>query len=304
MSKFKKIAVVYGGSSSEAEVSKNTGKSVFKAVQSLGYDAEIIEFSSKLPEQLTSQNFDCVYNAMHGLYGEDGALQGMCEVMQIPYTHSGVQASAVAMNKNFTKNILLMRNIPMPGDYLMSKEDLFERELPIPCVIKPLCDGSSLGITILKDDGNEEQDIDVGDNEKFLVEDFIEGRELTVAVLNGEALGVLEIKPESGVYDYKSKYTKGATEYFCPAFLPPEITEKALKFARTAHNELGCKGVTRSDFIYKEDGEDSQVYFLEINTHPGMTETSLVPKIAKAKGLSFEDLVEDIINSASLELNK
>lgn len=303
MSKFKKIAVIYGGPSSEAEISNNTAKAVNSALIKLGYESNLIEFSSKLPEMLVNDGFDAVYNAMHGLYGEDGALAGMCEVMGIPYTHSGVTASAVAMNKAFTKNILLMRNIPMPGDYLFRRNDLFERQLPIPCVIKPLSQGSSLGMLILKDDDTEPDTSQLNDDELFLVEDFIEGRELTVAVLDGKALGVLEIRPKSGVYDYKSKYTKGATEYIVPAFLPPDITEKALKFAETAHNALGCKGVTRTDFIFCEKGEDPQVYFLEINTHPGMTETSLVPKIAASANINFEELVEKILNSANCELN-
>lgn len=303
MSKFKKIAVIHRGPGSEAEISDDTAKAVLEALQKLGYKSELIEFCKELPEKLVTGKFDAIYNAMHGLYGEDGTLPGMCEVMQIPYTHSGVQASAVAMNKAFTKNILLMRNLPMPGDYLLTRDELFERQLPIPCVIKPLTDGSSLGVIILRED--EEPDMNkLKNDELFLVEDFIEGRELTVAVLDGKALGVCEIKPKEGFYDYKSKYTKGATEYLAPAFLPPEIEAKALEFAETAHKALGCKGVTRSDFIYDDQSKEPQVYFLEINTHPGMTETSLVPKIAAAKNINFEELVEKILNSASCELLK
>ena len=301
MSKFKKIAVIYGGPSSEAEISKNTATAVNSALQKIGYESDLIEFSDKLPKIIGK--YDAVYNAMHGMYGEDGTLSGMCEIMKIPYTHSGVTSSAVAMNKAFTKNILLMRNIPMLGDYLFKREDLFERQLPIPCVIKPLTEGSSLGILIIKDDDEEPDTSKLNDDELFLVEDYIEGRELTVAVLDGKALGVLEIKPKSGVYDYDSKYTSGATEYIVPAFLPPEITAKALEFAETAHKALGCKGVTRSDFIFDEKRDDPQVYFLEINTHPGMTENSLVPKIAESVDINFEQLVEKILDSASCELS-
>lgn len=304
MSDFKKIAVIYGGPSSENEVSNNTARAVFSAILKLGHDAELIEFSHLLPTILKDGKFDIVYNAMHGLYGEDGALQGMCEIMNIPYTHSGVRASAIAMNKAFTKNILLMRNIPMLGDYLFNRKDLFERELPVPCVIKPLTEGSSLGILIVKDDDNEIDASALPNDEQFLVEDFIEGRELTVAVLNGKALGVLEIKPKSGVYDYESKYTSGATEYIVPADLPEEITNKALKLAEIAHKSLNCRGITRSDFIFDDKREEPQVYFLEINTHPGMTENSLVPKIAKAANIEFEELVNEIILSATCELKQ
>ncbi len=303
MSNFKKIAVIYGGPSSEAEVSVNTAKAVDKALKNLGYNSELIEFSKDLSNILSSGKFDVVYNAMHGLFGEDGALQGLCEVMQIPYTHSGVRSSAIAMNKNFTKNILMFRNIPMPGDYLFSRDDLFNKQLPIPCVIKPLNEGSSLGILIVKDDDDDADVSKLNDDEMFLVEDYLAGRELTVAVLDGKALGVLEIKPKSGVYDYKSKYTSGATEYIVPARLPKDVERKALEFAETAHKSLGCKGVTRTDFIYADRLANPQVYFLEINTHPGMTETSLVPKIAEYANINFEELVEKILKSAKCELS-
>ena len=299
MDKNKKILVVYGGPSSESEVSKRTSNAVFNAVKKLGYKAEQVEFSKSFGDDIKSIKPDVVYNAMHGAFGEDGAIQGLLECLRIPYTHSGVKASAIGLDKVITKNVLVNHGVNFANGKVLNREEVLEEKFVKPCVIKPSADGSSVGVVILK-----EKDVldrsKVIDAKSFLVEQFIEGRELSVAVLNGKALGVVEIRPKSGVYDYKSKYTAGASEYIVPAPIPDEMTKVALSYAEIAHNTIGCRGVTRSDMIYSE--KEGKVYFLEINTHPGMTETSLVPKIAASKGISFEELVEKIIASASIEI--
>jgi D-alanine-D-alanine ligase len=299
MQKDKKIMVVFGGPSSEAEVSKRTSAAVFKAVKNLGYNAIETEFSKNIISDIQKENPDIIYNAMHGAYGEDGCLQGLLECLKIPYTHSGVRASAIAMDKFFTKIILQPNGVNSAKGKIYTRSEIEKENFAKPCVIKPVDDGSSVGVIILKQ--NEKLDISKLSNaNRFLVEDFIEGRELSIAVLDGVALGVVEIRPKSGVYDYKSKYTSGASEYLVPAPISKNIEEIAFEYAQKAHNILGCKGVSRSDIIYSE--KENKLYFLEINTHPGMTETSLVPKIAAQKNVSFESLVETIISSASNEI--
>lgn len=299
MNKNKKILVVYGGPSSEAEVSKNTANGIFKAIQKLGYQAEKLEFSYDFSSEVQKIKPDIVYNAMHGAYGEDGALQGMLECLRIPYTLSGVRASAIAMDKALTKDILLNHGINFAKGRVLSRNDIISGKYKKPCVIKPIADGSSVGVIILKEKDNLNEKL-LSAESKFLVEEFISGKELSVAVLNGKALGAVEIRPKSGIYDYKSKYTSGASEYLVPAPVPKIIEAQAHEMSEIAHNILGCRGVTRSDIIYNE--KENKLYFLEINTHPGMTETSLVPKIAASKGLSYEEIVEKIIQTASLEI--
>ena len=299
MDKNKKILVVFGGPSSEAEVSKRTANGIFKALQNLGYKTELLEFGFNFSAEVQKIKPDVVYNAMHGAYGEDGALQGLLECLRIPYTLSGVRASAIAMDKALTKDILNNYDVDSASGRIISREELLAGKFKKPCVIKPIADGSSVGVIILKQNDSLNLN-ELSGNDKFLVEDFIEGRELTVGVLDGKAMGSVEIRPKSGVYDYKSKYTSGATEYISPAPIPENIAKIAYEYAEKAHNILGCKGVTRSDMIYNE--KEHKVYFLEINTHPGMTETSLVPKIAASKGMSYEEVVDRILNTASLEI--
>lgn len=299
MDKNKKILVVYGGPSSESEVSKNTANGIFGALEKLGYKPEKLEFSYNFANDIQKIKPDIVYNAMHGAFGEDGSLSGLLECLRIPYTHSGVRASAIAMDKVLTKDILLNHNVNFAAGEVLNRDEILKGKYKKPCVVKPVADGSSVGVSILKE--NDELDkASLSTSEKFLVEEFVEGRELSIAVLNGKALGAVEIRPKSGVYDYKSKYTSGATEYLVPAPIPENIEKIAFEYAEKAHNILGCKGVSRSDMIYNE--KNGKVYFLEINTHPGMTATSLVPKIAGSKGLSYEDVVQKVIETASLEI--
>ncbi|HCR86221.1 MAG TPA: D-alanine--D-alanine ligase [Alphaproteobacteria bacterium] len=295
--KNKKIAIVYGGPSSEAEVSKRTSFAVFNALKGLGYQVEEIEFSRDIPFQLRQKNIDIVYNAMHGRYGEDGSLQGVLEVLDISYTHSGVLASAVAMNKVLTKELVQRHGVNLASGRIYTREDLLPENIQLPVVVKPVSQGSSVGVVILKT-RDDFKNLQLTDQNEFLVEEYIEGRELSVAVLDNEGLGVIEIRPKTGVYDYESKYTKGASEYICPAPVPEKIYNIAIDYAVTAHTMLGCKGVTRSDIIYSEKRE--KLYFLEINTHPGMTESSLVPKIAAYRGIDFKELVEKILFTANV----
>lgn len=299
MNKNKKIAVVFGGPSSEAEVSAKTSDAVYRALKARDFNVQKIEFSENIATNLKSNSIDIVFNAMHGLYGEDGSLQGLLEILKIPYTHSGVMAAAIAMNKPITKKLVINKGVHVAEGKILNGKDINLQNIELPCVIKPIADGSSVGVKIIKTE--EELKETNLHNKEYLVERYISGRELSVAVLDGKGLGVIEIIPESGVYDYKSKYTKGASKYICLPDISKSIYDTAIDYAETAHIELRCKGVTRSDIIYDEENE--KLYFLEINTHPGMTENSLVPKIAAEKGTDFETLVEKIVNSASLELS-
>jgi D-alanine-D-alanine ligase len=299
MQKSLKVMVVFGGPSSESEVSARTANAVLNALVKLGHQAKKTEFSKNLIQEIEKIKPDVIYNAMHGAYGEDGCLQGLLECLKIPYTHSGVRSSAIAIDKNFTKQILKNHGVNLAQGNILTRQQILQQDFKKPCVIKPLADGSSVGVIII----HENEDLDkskLSKDNNFLVEEFIEGRELSVAVLKGKALGIAEIKPKSGVYDYKSKYTSGASEYVVPAKIPQHIYDIACKYAEIAHNILGCKTISRSDMIYSE--KNDAVVFLEINTHPGMTETSLVPKIAASCNISFEKIIEEILSQASFEI--
>lgn len=298
--KNKKIAVVFGGPSTEAEVSARTAEAAYQSLIRQNFNAEKIEFSRNIASDLQNRKIDVVFNAMHGAYGEDGALQGLLEVLRIPYTHSGVRASALGISKPLTKEIVKNHGVNVARDIIVKGSQVkTQNEIKIPLVIKPVDDGSSVGVYIIKTLADLDN-VKTENEKEYLIEEFIEGRELSVAVLDDVALGTVEIQPKNGFYDYKNKYTKGATEYICPAPVPQNIEDTALEYARLAHVLLGCKGVTRSDIIYNE--RSGKLYFLEINTHPGMTETSLVPKIAKSKNIDFDELVLRILLSAKTEL--
>lgn len=304
--KNKKIAVVMGGPSSEREVSLNTGRAILSALQERGYTAVGIDIDPpNFIEQLKQAQIEVVFNAIHGLFGEDGLMQGTLEMLGIPYTGSGVLASAMAMDKAVTKRLFLSAGIPTPASRLYSKQDmaldLLAKEIlntfGVPVVIKAADQGSSIGVNIVEDAG----DIEAAIREAFkysghiVVEEFIRGKELTVSILGTEqpeALPIIEIVPQSGRYDYQSKYTKGATEYIVPAKLAPEVADNVQRIALAAYKLLGCRGIGRVDVML---GNDNQPYVLEINTVPGMTATSLVPKAAAAVGISFAELCERIL---------
>jgi D-alanine-D-alanine ligase len=246
-----------------------------------------------------------VFNALHGTPGEDGTVQGMLDLMGIRYTHSGLATSVIAIDKQLTKNELVPHGIRMPDGLIVKSESLFERDpLPRPYVVKPVNEGSSVGVAIVRADGNYGNPIgrDVDGPwahfDELLAEPFIKGRELTTAVVGDRALGVTELKPKSGFYDYDAKYTDGLTQHVCPAEIPADVAEACLDMALRAHRLLGCKGTSRSDFRWDDEQGVDGLYLLEVNTQPGMTPLSLVPEQAKLVGMTYEGLVQAIIDEA------
>lgn len=304
------VAVVMGGPSAEREVSLNTGAAIANALREYGY-TNVVEIDldpRNFGKQLAESKAEVVFNAVHGLYGEDGRLQTLLEIREMPYTGSGMIASVSCMDKVITKRMLRDAGISTPACLIVNKKESGIKEkimqrFSLPVVIKPASQGSSIGVEIVK----EENQLDEALANAFkysrdiLVEEFIGGKELTVSMMqkDGEvvALPVIHIAPHSGTYDYHSKYTKGATEYICPADLDEETTKKVQEISKQAYEVLGCSGVARADVMLDEEGNG---YVLEINTVPGMTATSLVPKAAAAAGISFTELCNIILQSASV----
>jgi len=300
----RRIVVLVGGMSRERDISLETGNAVSIALDQLGYDARTLDVGSDLVEKLTklkgNGEVGVVFNALHGRYGEDGCVQGLCELLKIPYTHSGVLSSALAMNKVVSKQLFRKAGIPVPEGDVRSVRDVFTEEVRVPpFVVKPIDEGSSLGVLVVKDKSQTILDQPFWKGHKeVLVEEYIPGRELTVAVLDERSLEVLEIKPKQGFYDFESKYTPGRTEYLIPAPLPADVREEVLHYAQLAHVTLGCSGVTRADFRYDESRRNEGIKLLEINTQPGLTPTSLVPQIAAYAGLTFNALVDWMVRNA------
>ena len=307
LSKDAKIAVLAGGMSSEREISMRSGKGCFEALKRLGFiNAELVEVDKNIAETLKLGNFDAAYNALHGKYGEDGCIQGLLEILQIPYTGCGVMASSVCMNKEFTKRILsTCSEIPLIKSAFVRKgDDVKEKtkDLKYPLITKPVCEGSSFGMTKvntaqeLEDAYNEA----VKYNDDVLIEEYLVGICATVGVLECEgepfATEILELRPKNEWYDYESKYTKGMTEFILPAELSEEMTKQVKQIAVKAYEMAGCSGVSRVDFLIV----NNIPYVLEINTSPGMTETSDLPAQAEAMGISYDELVLLILNSAGL----
>jgi len=293
----KHVALLKGGLSAERDVSLSTAKSVSEALNNLGYKVTEIDVSWDVQSKLLEANPDVVFNALHGTYGEDGCIQGVLEFLRIPYTHSGVLSSSVAMHKPTAKILFESVGIKCANGGVYNREQILSGDvIDRPYVIKPVDEGSSVGVLIVfqGDDLNNET---IPDGNEFLIEEFIEGKELTSAVLGDESIGVIEIVPKDGFYDYRNKYTEKMTEYIIPAQIDENIYNKIMDYALQAHRVLKCNSLSRSDFRLSDEGE---IYILETNTHPGMTSTSLVPKLAKNYGMSFEDLIENIINSAKL----
>jgi D-alanine-D-alanine ligase len=248
---------------------------------------------------------DIVFNALHGTPGEDGSVQGMLDLMGLKYTHSGMVTSVIAIDKVLTKQALVPHGIPMPGGRIVKSVDIFDGDpLKRPYVLKPVNEGSSVGVAIVTDDGNYGNPIgrDVAgpwqEFEELLAEPYVRGRELTTAILGGRALGVTELKPKSGWYDYDAKYTDGMTEHVFPAQIPDTIAEACKRLALEAHNLLGCKGASRSDFRWDDERGEDGLFLLEVNTQPGMTPLSLVPEQARHLGISYPELVQMIIDEA------
>ncbi len=295
------IAILSGGFSCEREVSLMSGKAVKKALDSLSYNAIEIDVDSNIAEKLKKINPHLAFIALHGPYGEDGCIQGLLEILGIKYTHSGVMASAVAMNKVMSKHIFRSLSIDTPKGYVISREDVLKNNIKIdyPYVLKPINEGSSIGVHIIF---SHEDYLELKDNsstimEKMIIEEYIPGVELHTAVLLNEAIGTIEIRPKNKFYDYEAKYTDGFAEHIFPAEIPDNIYKMTLEHALKIHQFLGCKTISRSDFRYNP--KNNTLKMLEINTHPGFTELSLVPEIAKlAKGINFNELVKIIIEAA------
>ncbi len=303
-----KIAVLCGGMSSEAEVSRRSGKGCFDALQRLGYkNAELVEVDKNIAQKLKDGKYDYAYNALHGKYGEDGCIQGVLEILKIPYTGCGVMSSAICMNKEYTKRILsTCKDIPMAKSAFVQKGENLEEKtanLKFPVITKPVSEGSSFGMTKVNT-RNELQAAyqeAIKYNDDVLIEEFIEGFFVTVGVLeqDGEnfATEILEIRPKNEWYDFEAKYTAGMSEFILPARINEELTKRTKDIAVKAHETAGCRGVSRVDFMISNDAIP---YVIEINTSPGMTVTSDLPAQAKVMGISYDDLVQIILNGAGL----
>jgi len=301
-----RVAVLMGGWSSEREVSLTSGKAVAEALRRLGHEVIAIDLDRDIAARLQDARPDVVFNALHGTPGEDGSVQGLLDLMGLPYTHSGVAASAVAMDKPLAKIVLERAGLRMPRGQVVTSAGLFQGDpMPRPYVLKPTNEGSSVGVAIVTEDSNCGNPVNASaagpwqHYPELLAEAFIPGRELTVAVLDNEPLAVTELKPKRGFYDYDAKYTDGVTEHVVPARVHPAIETEARMMALAAHRALGCRGVSRSDFRYDDTaGEPGMLYLLEVNTQPGMTPLSLVPEQAAFRGIGFDALVARILASA------
>jgi D-alanine-D-alanine ligase len=302
----KRVAVVMGGLSAEREVSLNTGAGVLAALIEKGWDAVAIDWQegTSLPALLEQSGAHVVWNALHGTYGEDGAVQGLCACLGLPCTGSGILASALAMDKVMSKRIFESNNVPTPKWRLLPHDGPADgsdaatlADFPLPCVVKPANEGSSVGVSIVEDRAALAGAI--ADARKFhgqvVVEDYIAGTEVFVGILDGRVLGSVEVRPATKFYDYEAKYKRNDTKYLIPPELPAEIIERAEQLALAAYNALGCSGHSRPDLRINARGE---AFVLEVNTLPGMTKTSLLPKIAKSKGMDYATLCEQILASA------
>ncbi|HEY3696641.1 D-alanine--D-alanine ligase [Phenylobacterium sp.] len=288
------VAVLLGGLSSEREVSLVSGRECADALQRLGARVSRIDAGRDLAEVLTRLQPDACYNALHGAWGEDGCVQGVLETLGIPYTHSGVLASALAMDKDKAKAVLAAAGVAVPGGGLFNRFDVAARHvIPPPYVVKPNAEGSSVGVIIVHEGANGPPTELAAENwtfgEQVMVEPYIRGKELAVGVMDGKAMTVTDIVPASGFYDYEAKYGDGGSRHVIPADLPPYVFEKALRMTEAAHAALGCRGVTRSDLRY--DDINDILVLLEVNTQPGFTPTSLVPEQAASLGVDFDRLV-------------
>jgi D-alanine-D-alanine ligase len=296
--------VLLGGMSSEREVSLRTGEAVLAALRERGHDVIPIYVDGDVDVAVRQEQIDVAFIALHGRLGEDGCVQGLLELLGIPYTGSDVMASALAMHKGKAKELFRLHNLPTPAYYALTAADLADLpaihgDFGMPCVVKPVHEGSSVGVTICTREDELQPAIEraLCFDDEILVERYIAGKEISVAILEDRALGAVEIAPREGFYDYANKYTRGATDYFVPPRLSPERYRGVLAQALRAHLALGCRGATRVDMIVSDSGNE---YLLEVNTVPGLTPTSLLPKIADAAGISFGELCELMLAGARL----
>lgn len=299
------IVVLMGGWSGERPVSLMSGAGIADALEGRGHRVTRIDMDRDVAARIAEAKPDLVFNALHGAPGEDGTVQGMLDLMGVPYTHSGLATSVIAVDKVLTKQVLVPHGIPMPGGRIVKSAELFDGDpLPRPYVVKPVNEGSSLGVAIVTADGNYGNPIgrDVAgpwqEFDELLAEPYVRGRELTTAVLGDRALGVTELRPKSGWYDFDAKYTDGMTEHVFPAQIPDAITDACKAIAVEAHRILGCKGASRSDFRWDDERGVDGLFLLEVNTQPGMTPLSLVPEQAAHCGIPYADLVQWIVDEA------
>ena len=301
----KNVAVLMGGWSAEREISLRSGKACGNALEAEGYRVTRVDVARDVAEVLARLKPDVAFNVLHGRPGEDGTIQGILEILRIPYTHSGVLASALAMDKPAAKVVMAAAGIPVPEGMVVSRAEAAKAHvIKPPYVIKPPAEGSSVGVFIVQPDHvHPPQELSRPDwpyGEQVLVERYVAGLELTCAVMGEEALGVIEIEPTTRFYDYESKYAPGGSRHILPARILPNVYQRARNLALAAHRALGCRGVSRADFRF-DPRSDGDLVCLEVNTQPGMTEMSLVPELAAHAGLSFGELVKWIVEDASLE---
>ncbi len=304
----KHVAVLMGGLSAERSVSLKSGAACALALEGEGYRVTRVDVGHDLSDALSHLKPDVVFNALHGRYGEDGIVQGILEMLRIPYTHSGVLASSLAMQKDRAKAVMKAAGVPVAEGVTISRFEAAKAHvMPPPYVVKPVNEGSSVGVILVREDRTHPpQELARADwpyGDTVLVERYIPGRELTCAVMDGRALGVIDIRPSTGVfYDFDAKYAKGGSIHVLPAEILPNIYHLVQKLALTAHQSLGCRGVSRADFRYDDTpGGTGEVICLEVNTQPGMTETSLVPELAAHAGIGFGELVRWMVEDASNE---
>ena len=306
MTPFHHIAVLLGGRSAEREVSLVSGRACADALRAEGFEVSEIDPRSDICEALARVRPEAVFNALHGRWGEDGCVQGLLELMRIPYTHSGVLASALAMHKERAKEVFRAAGLPVAKGIVVDRREASARHaMEPPYVVKPVNEGSSVGVFIIRK-GDNRPPGEVGSDtwtlgEQVMVEEFIPGRELTVAVMGDRALGVTEIVSRTNFYDYEAKYAEGGSTHVLPARVTTEVAEEAMRLALSAHQALGCRGVSRADFRFDDTEGRNRLILLEVNTQPGMTPTSLVPEQARHAGMDFGELVRWILEDASCD---
>ena len=304
--RYKRIAVLMGGRSAEREVSLSSGRGVMKALADEGFEPVMVDPGDNPGDQMFRAKPDAAFNALHGRFGEDGTVQGLLELMRIPYTHSGVLSSALAMHKERTKDVYRAAGLPVVKSFVVDRmAAAAEHLMEPPYVVKPVNEGSSVGVFIIRKGDNRPPAALGSDtwtlSNEMMVEEFVPGRELTVSVMGDRALGVTEIVTDLEFYDYEAKYAPGGSRHILPAKLSAKLSEEAMALALKAHQVLGCRGVTRTDFRYDEGGAHPRLILLETNTQPGMTPTSLVPEQAAHLGISYAKLCRWMVEDASCD---
>lgn len=299
----KRIGVLMGGTSAERDVSLRSGQAIYRSLQNLGYNVISVDVGADICTSLPAAGVQIAFLALHGGSGENGSIQGMLEVLGIPYTGSGVLASAIAMDKEVSKKVFRHHDIPVPRYIVLdhqSVNDITIIDFDLPWVVKPASEGSSIGVSIVRQEHDFKKAIEQAGiyGPRIIIEQYIDGKEIQIGILNGKAIGGIEVRPSLEFYSYEAKYTAGLTEYILPPEVEEVVYERAASTAFLAHEALGCAGATRVDLRIDKKGDP---YVLEVNTIPGMTETSLLPKIAQRAGYDFPDLIEEILRGTICE---